>query len=179
MTAFDELVRAGKVRHVAASNYSPARLTEALGTSERLGVTRFVALQMHYNLMERDGFEGELRDVVTAHGLGTLPYYGLAKGFLTGKYRAGARVDSPRAEGAAGYVGPKGDRVLDAMARVAEADGVPTAAVALRWLADQPTVVAPIASARNAEQLAELLPMEDLRLTDEEHRLLADASGDQ
>jgi aryl-alcohol dehydrogenase-like predicted oxidoreductase len=179
MTAFDELVRAGKVRHVAASNYSPARLTEALGTSERLGVTRFVALQMHYNLMERDGFEGELRDVVTAHGLGTLPYYGLAKGFLTGKYRAGARVDSPRAEGAAGYVGPKGDRVLDAMARVAEADGVPTAAVALRWLADQPTVVAPIASARNVEQLAELLPMEDLRLTDEEHRLLADASGDQ
>ena len=179
MTAFDELVRAGKVRHVAASNYSPARLTEALGTSERLGVTRFVALQMHYNLMERDGFEGELRDVVTAHGLGTLPYYGLAKGFLTGKYRPGARVDSPRAEGAAGYVGPKGDRVLDAMARVAEADGVPTAAVALRWLADQPTVVAPIASARNVEQLAELLPMEDLRLTDEEHRLLADASGDQ
>jgi len=177
MTAFDELVRAGKVRHVAASNYAPARLAEALETSERLGVTRFVALQMHYNLLERPSFEGELRDVVTAHGLGTLPYYGLAKGFLTGKYQAGARVDSPRAARASVYSGETGDRVLDAVARVAQAAGVPMAAVALRWLADQPTVVAPIASARNVEQLAELLPMEDLRLTDEQHRLLDDASG--
>ena len=177
LTAFDELVRAGKVRYVAASNYSPARLAEALETSERLGVSGFVALQMHYNLMERPAFEGELRDVVTAHGLGTLPYYGLAKGFLTGKYRSGAQVDSPRATRAAEYGGAKGDRVLDAVAQVAEASGVPMAAVALRWRADQPTVVSPIASARDVEQLAGLLPMEDLRLTDEQHRLLDDASG--
>jgi aryl-alcohol dehydrogenase-like predicted oxidoreductase len=176
MTAFDELVRAGKVRHVAASNYSPARLTEALGTSERLGVTRFVALQMHYNLMERDAFEGELRDVVTAHGLGTLPYYGLAKGFLTGKYRSGTRVDSPRAARASEYAGKKGDRVLDALAQVAEAHRVPVAAVALRWLADQPTVVAPIASARDVEQLADLLPMQDLKLAADELQFLNDAS---
>jgi aryl-alcohol dehydrogenase-like predicted oxidoreductase len=176
MTAFDELVRAGKVRHVAASNYSPSRLTEALETSERLGTARFVALQMHYNLMERPAFEGELRDAVAGHGLGTLPYYGLARGFLTGKYRSGSRVDSPRAARAAEYAGEKGDRVLDAMARVAEAHGVPVASVALRWLADQPTVVAPIASARDVEQLAALLPMEDLVLTDEEHRLLDAAS---
>ncbi len=177
LTAFDELVRAGKVRYVAASNYSPARLAEALGTSERLGVTGFVALQMHYNLMERPAFEGELRDVVTAHGLGTLPYYGLAKGFLTGKYRPGEQIDSPRAKGASVYVGERGDRVLAALGQVAEAHGMPLPAVALRWLADQPTVVSPIASARDVEQLAGLLPMEDLRLTDEQRRLLEDASG--
>jgi aryl-alcohol dehydrogenase-like predicted oxidoreductase len=176
LTAFDELVRAGKVRHVAASNYSPARLAEALETSERLGETRFVALQMHYNLMERDAFEGELRDVVTAHGLGTLPYYGLAKGFLTGKYRSGTRVDSPRAARASEYAGKKGDRVLDALAQVAEAHRVPVAAVALRWLADQPTVVAPIASARDVEQLADLLPMQDLKLAADELQVLNDAS---
>jgi aryl-alcohol dehydrogenase-like predicted oxidoreductase len=177
LTAFDELVRAGKVRHVAASNYSPARLAEALETSERLGETRFVALQMHYNLMERDAFEGELRDVVTAHGLGTLPYYGLAKGFLTGKYRSGTRVDSPRAARASEYVGEKGDRVLRAVRQVAQARGVPVAAVALRWLADQPTVVAPIASARDVEQLADLLPMQDLKLAGDELQALNDASA--
>jgi aryl-alcohol dehydrogenase-like predicted oxidoreductase len=176
LTAFDELVRAGKVRYVAASNYSPARLAEALETSERLGGTRFVALQMHYNLMERDAYEGELRDVVTAHGLGTLPYYGLAKGFLTGKYRSGTRVDSPRAARASEYVGEKGDRVLRAVRQVAQARGVPVAAVALRWLADQPTVVAPIASARDVEQLADLLPMQGLKLADDELQVLNDAS---
>jgi len=177
MTAFDELVRAGKVRYVAASNYSPSRLAEALETSQRLGVTRFVALQMHYNLMERPAFEGGLRDVVAAHGLGTLPYFGLAKGFLTGKYRGGTRVDSPRAARAAEYAGEKGDRVLAALAEVAEAKDVPIAAVALRWLADQPTVVAPIASARDVEQLAGLLPMEDLELAEDELQVLNDASA--
>jgi aryl-alcohol dehydrogenase-like predicted oxidoreductase len=177
LTALDELVRAGKVRYIGASNYSAARLAEALKTSERLGLAKFVALQMHYNLMERPLFEGELREVVEAHGLGTLPYYGLAKGFLTGKYRSGKRVDSPRAAGAKGYEGTKGDRVLDAMAQIADAYGVPIPAVALRWLAVQPTVVAPIASARNVLQLAELLPMEDLPLTDEQRRLLDEASA--
>src|SRR4051795_1963103 len=105
LSAFDELVRAGKVRYVAASNYSAARLAEALDTAERLGSTGYVALQAHYNLMERPAYEGELRNVVTAHGLGTLPYYGLAKGFLTGKYRSGERIDSPRAKRAAEYAG--------------------------------------------------------------------------
>jgi aryl-alcohol dehydrogenase-like predicted oxidoreductase len=177
LRAFDELVRAGKVRYVGASNYSAARLTEALETSDRLGITRYVALQTHYNLMERPVFEGELRDVAAAYGLGVLPYFALAKGFLTGKYREGERVDSPRASGAAAYVGEKGDRVLAALEQVAQAQGVPLPAVALRWLADQPTVVAPIASARSVEQLADLLPMQDLVLTDEQRKLLADASA--
>jgi aryl-alcohol dehydrogenase-like predicted oxidoreductase len=175
--AFDELVQAGKVRYVAASNYSAKRLTEALETSDRLGITRYVALQTHYNLMERPVFEGELRDVAAAQGLGVLPYFALAKGFLTGKYRHGERVDSPRAKGASAYVGERGDRVLAALEQVAQEQQVPLPAVALRWLADQPTVVSPIASGRSVEQLADLLPMQDLVLTDEQRRLLTDASA--
>jgi aryl-alcohol dehydrogenase-like predicted oxidoreductase len=176
LTAFDELVRSGKVRYVAASNYSAKRLTEAIETSERLGVARYVALQPHYNLMERPAYEAELRDVVAQHGLGSMPYFSLARGFLTGKYRAGERVDSPRAEGAAKYIGEKGDRVLAALRQVAEAQGTTLAAVALRWLADQPTVTAPIASGRDVDQLADLLPMQDLVLADDELKLLTDVS---
>jgi aryl-alcohol dehydrogenase-like predicted oxidoreductase len=177
LQAFDELVQAGKVRHVAASNYSAERLTEALDTSERLGITRYVALQPHYNLMEREAYEGGLADVVAERGLGAMPYFGLAKGFLTGKYRPGESIDSPRAKGASAYVGEKGDRVLAALQEVADAHGVRGAAVALRWLADRPTVVAPIASGRSVEQLADLLPMQDLVLTDDERRLLDKASA--
>jgi aryl-alcohol dehydrogenase-like predicted oxidoreductase len=175
--AFDELVQAGKVRYVAASNYSAERLTEALETAERSGLARYVALQPHYNLVERPAYEDELRDVVAAHGIGVLPYFALAKGFLTGKYRPGEQVDSPRAKGAAAYVGERGDRVLAALRQVADAHGVTGAAVALRWLADRPTVVSPIASGRSVDQLADLLPMQDLRLTDEERQLLTDASS--
>jgi aryl-alcohol dehydrogenase-like predicted oxidoreductase len=177
LTAFDELVRAGKVRYIAASNYSPARLAEALDTSERLGVARYVALQTHYNLVERARYEESLRQVVAERGLGTLPYFGLARGFLTGKYRAGERVDSPRAARASEYLGPRGDRVLAALDEIARVHGVSMAAVALRWLAEQPTVVSPIASARSVEQLADLLPMQDLALADDELEALADASS--
>jgi len=177
LTAFDALVQAGKVRYVAASNYSAARLTEALDLQQAHGLAPYVALQPHYNLMERPVYEDELRDVVAARGLGTLPYFSLAKGFLTGKYAAGQTIDSPRAKGASAYVGEKGDRVLAALAEVAEAHGTTGSAVALRWLADQPTVVAPIASGRSVEQLADLLPMLDLVLTDDERQALTDASA--
>src|ERR687886_1332427 len=122
--------------------------------------------------MERPVYEDELRDVVATFDLGSMPYYGLARGFLTGKYRAGERVDSPRAQGAAKYIGEKGDRVLAALREVAGEQGVTGAAVALRWLADQPTVTAPIASGRTVDQLADLLPVLDLVLTDDELRLL-------
>ena len=177
LKAFDELVRAGKVRYVGASNYSAARLREAREISDRLGIARYVALQPHYNLMERHLYEGELQDTVSELGMGALPYFGLARGFLTGKYRAGEIVDSPRAKGAAQYVGEKGDRVLRALRTVAREQGAPTPAVALRWLADQPTVVSPIASARSVEQLAGLLPAQDLVLTEEQRKLLTAASA--
>jgi aryl-alcohol dehydrogenase-like predicted oxidoreductase len=177
LTAFDELVQAGKVRYAAASNYSAARLTEALDVAEKLGVTGYVALQPHYNLMERPVYEDELAGVVGERGLGCFPYFGLARGFLTGKYRAGETIDSPRAQGAAKYVGEKGDRVLAALQGIADEHGVTGAAVALRWLADQPTVTAPIASGRSVDQLADLLPMQDLVLTDDERQQLTDASA--
>ena len=177
LQAFDDLVQAGKVRYAAASNYSAARLTEALDTAKRLGVTGYVALQPHYNLVERAAYEEDLRDVVAGADLGCFPYFALAKGFLTGKYHAGGQIDSPRAKGAAAYVGERGDRVLAALTEVAGAHGTTAAAVALRWLADRPTVTAPIASGRSVEQLADLLPMLDLVLTDDERALLTGASA--
>jgi aryl-alcohol dehydrogenase-like predicted oxidoreductase len=177
LRAFDQLLRAGKVRYIAASNYSPERLVEARRISDELGLAPYVALQPHYNLMERPVYEDALRDTVAELGMGTLPYYALAKGFLTGKYRAGEQVESVRAEGAGAYVGERGDRVLAALHEVAAAHGEPVPAVALRWLADQPTVVAPIASGRTVDQLAALLPMQDLVLTDAERRQLTAASA--
>ncbi len=176
LQAFEELVREGVIRYYAASNYSAQRLREAFETADRLGLTGYVALQTHYNLVERPVFEDDLRAVAAERGVGVLPYFGLARGFLTGKYRAGERVDSPRAEKASAYLDERGDRVLAALAEVAGAHGVPVAAVALRWLAEQPTVTAPIASARTVEQLADLLPMQDLRLTDEQLQALTTAS---
>ncbi|MEI4274158.1 aldo/keto reductase [Klenkia sp. LSe6-5] len=178
LTAFDELVQAGKVRYVAASNYSASRLAEALDVQREHGLAPYVALQPHYNLMERAVYEDELRAVVADRGLGALPYFSLAKGFLTGKYRAGETIDSPRAQGASAYVGERGDRVLAALAEVADAHGTTGAAVALRWLADRPTVTAPIASGRSVEQLADLLPVLDLRLADDERSALDAASAE-
>jgi aryl-alcohol dehydrogenase-like predicted oxidoreductase len=176
MGALDELVREGKVRHVAASNVSPERLEAALEASAREGLVRYVTLQPHYNLVERD-YESALADVCRRHDLGCLPYYALAKGFLTGKYRPGADgVESQRAQGARAYLDERGERVLAALDAAAAAHDVPVAAVSLAWLAARPTVVAPIASARTPAQLAELLAMTDLALSDDELRALDAAS---
>jgi len=174
--AFDDLVRAGKVRHVAASNYSAARLGEALAIARREGLARFVALQPHYNLVHRHDYEGEVADLCAREGLACLPYFSLARGFLTGKYRPGAAVKSARAEGAGAYLDARGLRVLGALDEIAAAHRAPVAAVALAWLLTRPNVVAPIASARTPEQLAELLPVAELRLAPDEARRLTDAS---
>ncbi|MFD0888052.1 aldo/keto reductase, partial [Streptosporangium algeriense] len=116
--AFDALVREGKVREIGASNYGAERLAEALAVSEREGLARYVALQQHYNLLERD-YENGLREVVAANGLVSTPYFGLARGFLTGKYRPGVEVSSARAGGAAPYLSSeRALRVLDALDRV-------------------------------------------------------------
>ncbi len=176
--ALDELVKAGKVRHIAASNISAQRLTASLDFSEREGLARYVAIQPHYNLVSRDTYEGELRDVAERSGLAAVPYYALASGFLTGKYRPGASVDSARAEGAAKHLETeRGRKVLAALDEVARAHDAEVATVALAWLAAQPTVVAPIASARTVEQLPALLAVADLRLTDDELARLTEASA--
>ncbi|GAA2901229.1 aldo/keto reductase [Streptomyces mexicanus] len=176
--ALDELVEAGKVRHIAASNISAERLTASLDFSEREGLARYVAIQPHYNLVSRDTYEGELRDLAERSGLAAVPYYALASGFLTGKYRPGASVDSPRAAGATKHLETeRGRNVLAALDEVARAHDAEVATVALAWLAAQPTVVAPIASARTPEQLPALLAVSDLRLTDDELARLTEASA--
>jgi aryl-alcohol dehydrogenase-like predicted oxidoreductase len=164
LRAFDALVRAGLVRHVAASNYSPERLTAAIEIQRAHGLAEFTVLQPHYNLVER-GFEDTLLPVAERFDLAVLPYYGLAKGFLTGKYRAdGDAVDSVRAEVARAYLDNGGASVLEALDAVAAAHGVQPAAVALAWLRARPRVVAPIASARTVEQLEQILPAATLEL---------------
>ncbi|OIJ92084.1 aldo/keto reductase [Streptomyces colonosanans] len=176
--ALDDLVKAGKVRAIGASNISAERLQESLEFSDREGLARYAALQPHYNLVSRDTYEGELRDVASRAGLAAVPYYALASGFLTGKYRPGATVDSARAEGAGKHLETeRGRRVLAALDEVAQARGAQLATVALAWLAARPTVVAPIASARTVEQLPALLAVRDLALTDEELKLLTEASA--
>lgn len=175
MAAFDALVRSGKVRHLAASNYSAPRLVEALEVSARNGLAGFVALQTHYNLVERD-FELELAPLLAERGLPCLPYYALASGFLTGKYRADTSVDSVRTEAATKYLHARGRRILTELTSVAEEHQVSPAAVALAWLAAQPTVATPIASARTPAQLSGLLAMTEVGLTPEQLRRLDHAS---
>jgi len=175
--AFDALVRAGKVRRIGASNYSAKRLAEALAVSTANGLARFAAIQPHYNLVERAEYEGELAEICAREGIACFPYYSLAKGFLTGKYRPGAAVESVRSKGASAYLNERGLRVLAALDAVAAAHRTTPAAVSLAWLRGQPTVVAPIASARTAAQVADLLPSASLRLTpDELSRLSADSA---
>ncbi|MFG2476562.1 aldo/keto reductase [Streptomyces fagopyri] len=174
----DELVRAGKVREIGASNLSAERLAESLEFSDREGLARYTVLQPHYNLVSRDTYEGPLEEVASRTGLAAVPYFALAAGFLTGKYRPGTSVDSARAEGAGKHLGTeRGPRVLDALDEVARAHDVPVATIALAWLAARPTVAAPIASARTVEQLPALLAVADLTLKDDELARLTEASA--
>ncbi|TDE32712.1 aldo/keto reductase [Nonomuraea mesophila] len=176
LAAFDALVREGKVRHIGASNYGAARLSEALAISDAEGLARYAVLQQPYNLVER-GYEGELRDVVAREGLATTPYFGLARGFLTGKYAPGIEVDSPRATRASAYLETAhGPRTLEALGKVAADRDVAPATVALAWVAAQPTITATIASARDVEQLEPLMAAASLSLTADELALLDHAS---
>jgi aryl-alcohol dehydrogenase-like predicted oxidoreductase len=177
--SFDALVREGKVRYIAASNYSAPRLAKALEVSDREGFARYVALQQHYNLMERHQYEGELADLVAKQGLSSIPYFSLASGFLTGKYRPGAKVQSQRAQSAGAYLTEKGIKVLAALEKIASAHNAAIATIALAWLAAQPTVVAPIASARTTEQLPDLLSVSEVRLSDHDIGRLNEASSFQ
>ncbi|MDR6611910.1 aldo/keto reductase [Leifsonia sp. 1010] len=175
VAALSGLVDAGKVRYIGISNYSPERIDEWFRITEREGLHRAVALQPHYNLVER-GYETTYRPIAEREGLGVMPYFALAAGFLTGKYRDGVTVDSARAGGAAKYLDDTGRAVLSALDEVAAAHDASVASVALAWLAAQPTITAPIASARTTEQLPDLLASVDLELTGDELEALAGAS---
>jgi aryl-alcohol dehydrogenase-like predicted oxidoreductase len=176
LRAFDALVREGKVRYIAASNYTASRLSEALAVSSREGLARYVVVQPHYNLIHRSEYEGPLSEVCGAAGVACVPYFGLAKGFLTGKYRPGVVVESARADAARAYLDDRGQRLLRVLDGIAAAHNTSVAAVSLAWLLAQPTVAAPIASARTAEQLTDLLPVATLALTQDDLRQLDDVS---
>nr|WP_042178804.1 aldo/keto reductase [Kibdelosporangium sp. MJ126-NF4] len=178
--ALDELVKAGKVRAIGASNISPERLAEFLAFSDREGLARFVALQPQYNLVSRDTYEGARRDIAQREGVACVPYFALASGFLTGKYRPGKTVENVRniPGMAGGYVDTeRGVKVLDALDEVAKAQGVEVATVAMAWLLEQPTVTSMIASARTAEQLPAQFAALDLHLSDDELQALTAASA--
>jgi len=163
--AFDELVKEGKVRYIGASNYSGARLAEALETSRKLGFTSYISLQPHYNLVERPDFESDLLPVVEKYQLGVIPYFSLAAGFLTGKYRS--KQDSEKATRGAmvqKYLNDWGVAVVAALDEVANASGSTPARVALAWLLAQPGITAPIASATNEKQLVDLVEATKLKL---------------
>ena len=178
LTAFDDLVRAGWVRYVAASNYSAERLSEALATSRRLGLASYAGLQTHYNLVARDLYEESLRDVCAADGLACFPYHAVANGFLTGKYQAGnSAVESVRAEAVRPYLNEAGFALLATVERIAREHAVTTGAVALAWLNAQPTVGVPVASARTVQQLRELLDVARVELSAEDLAALDDTSN--
>ena len=177
--AFDELMRVGKVRAIGASNYSAPRLAEALRTSDELGLPRFQSLQPLFNLIDRAVFEDELQPLCVAQGVGVINFYGLAAGFLTGKYRNEAdAAKSARGPGVVKrYLNERGLKILDTLDVVAARHGATPGQVALAWQMQRPGIVAPIASATSLVQLAELAAATRLPLGEDDHRALDNASA--
>lgn len=179
LSAYAELIAEGKVRAIGASNYSAARLTEALDLSERFGLPRYESLQPLYNLCDRAAYEAELQPLCVKQQVGVINFYGLARGFLTGKYRSEADLaKSPRGAGVkAAYFNERGWRILAALDAVAERLRATPAQVALAWQMAQPGITAPIASATSVEQFEELAPAASLVLDDAALAALGAASA--
>ena len=161
--AYAQLIAQGKVRYIAASNFSPERLRMALEISKEHNLPSYVAVQEKYNLVDRATYENEMAQTVAEFGLSNIPYYGIARGFLSGKYRPGVTdVDSKRAAGAREYANEKNFAVLEAMDAMALSHNVSMSAIALAWLRAQSTVSTPIASARTVAQLHEIIQIVEL-----------------
>jgi aryl-alcohol dehydrogenase-like predicted oxidoreductase len=160
--AFAQLIAEGKVRYIAASQYTGARLQEALDVSAKHNLPSYIALQDQYNLVSRNPFETEQQPVLAAHGISAIPFYGLARGFLSGKYREGKVVESVRVEGVKEFATPKGYHILSLMDEIAAAHKSSVSAVSLAWLRSNPQLSTPIASARTVEQLEEIVQVIDL-----------------
>ena len=177
--AMGALVKAGKVRSVGLSQYSAERLDDAMRTTDSHGLERPCALQPWYNMVERSKLEGPLRDTAIAHGMGIIPFYGLANGFLTGKYRSKEDLDkSIRGLRNVEYLEGRGLRVLAALDEVAAETGASLAAVALAWTSAQPGITATLASATKLEQLDQLVASMTLALTNEQLARLGEASAE-
>jgi len=175
--AYDQLIRQGKVRAIGASNFSPARLAQALEVGATKQLPRYLTLQPEYNLYARDGFESELQPLCIRENIGVITYFSLAAGFLSGKYRSADDFGkSARGQGMKKYLNPRGIRILDALDRVARRHRAAPAQVALAWLIARPGVTAAIASATNLAQLRELLGATTLQL-DSESTIALDAAS--
>jgi aryl-alcohol dehydrogenase-like predicted oxidoreductase len=178
MRAFDSMVKKGKVRFIGASNYNGARLREAMETTKRAGLTPYQTLQPHYNLMDRAGYETDLAPVAAEYSLAVIPYFSLAKGFLTGKYRGAADLNkSPRGVAMSKYLNDRGHRVLDALDAAAKDYNSTPASVALAWLLAQPNIAAPISSATKIEHVRDLAAAAELKLSPETIGKLSAASA--
>ncbi len=162
LNAYAQLIAQGKVRYIAASNFGADRLAQSLKFSADNSIPSYVAVQDHYNLMHRTEFESNQAPLLAQNSITCIPYFGLARGFLTGKYRAGVTVDSMRAGGVAEYQTEKGYAVVSALEEISKAHKSSIAAVALGWLRAQPQVSTPIASARTVEQLEEIIQVVEL-----------------
>lgn len=174
LSAFNALVEAGKVGEIGTSQFAPERLVSANQIARERGLREFTVSQDQYNLVERDA-ERTLLPTLAELGMVEVPFYGLARGFLTGKYRTGVSIDSPRAEAASSYLArPGADALLDALAAIAREHAVSMGAVALAWLRQQATVAAPIASARSLEQLVGLTESFGLQLSGDEMTTLSE-----
>jgi len=177
LSAFAELLQEGKVHAIGTSNHDASQLAEALRVSDEQGLPRYATLQPEYNLYDRSGYEGRLRDLATQEGLGVLTYFSLASGFLTGKYRSRDDLSkSRRGGGVAKYLDERGLRILTALDEVGGRQSAQPAEVALAWLMQRPGVTAPIASATSREQLTSLVHAAQLRLSNDDVAML-DAAG--
>ncbi|MEO9132382.1 MAG: aldo/keto reductase [Sphingomonas sp.] len=178
LAAFGKLIDAGKIRALGASNFHAARLKSANDAAKAHSLPHYHVLQPEYNLVSRHNFEGQLQDYCVAHNIGVVPFYGLANGFLTGKYRSAADYGKSAVRGPrmAAYFEGKGTPVLAALDKVAAETGASLAQIALAWLAAQPSITAPIASATSTAQVEELLGSMDLTLTPDQLSML-DAAG--
>ncbi|MCW3169485.1 aldo/keto reductase [Chryseobacterium sp. 09-1422] len=173
LEAYDEIIKAGKVRYIAASNVTPERLRESFEVADKNNLPKYVALQPHYNLLEREKFETEYADLVKEYDLSVFSYWSLAAGFLTGKYRTEEDLaKSARGEGVRKYLNEKGSEVLKALDQISEKHETTQASVALAWLLANPLVTAPIVSATSKSQLETLFQAPELNLSSEDIELL-------
>ena len=178
LEAYEQLIKEGKVQAIGASNYKGARLTEALETASKLGLPHYTALQPNYNLYDRQDYETDLAPVAEKFGVGVIPYYSLASGFLTGKYKSKADAEGKARGGkVANYFNERGENILKALADVEQQTGATQASIAIAWLLAQPTITAPIASATSVDQLSSLFAAVELKLTPDQLQTLTDASA--
>jgi aryl-alcohol dehydrogenase-like predicted oxidoreductase len=178
LSAFDKLIKAGKVRMIGASNYKGPRLAKALNISSSSGISAYVTLQPNYNLHTRAEYEKELAPVVHQYGLSVIPYYSLGSGFLTGKYKSKEDVKGKSRERTlGGYFDERGEKILVALSKVATGHNGNEASVALAWLLAQPHITGPIASATSIDQLQSLFAAVELILTTSDLQILNDASA--